>query len=141
MRLFLIAAIASLLFSAFQTRLRTTHPPYFNIVRRVSAIWCVCLGISALIAGVLWMVRPGTLPSDPSAPMWERAAITGLFVFVIAIGIRGLRLPTYRIDLGDTASAIRADSSREEITRRKDRDWWTGEPRVQVDHVSLRDDV
>ena len=74
------------------------------------------------------MVRPGTLPSNPSTPMWERAAITILFVLVIALGVRGLRLPTYRPDLGDTASVIRTDSSSEELVRRKDRNWWTGEP-------------
>jgi len=141
MRLFLIAAIACLLFSAFQTRLRATHPPYFNIVRRVGALWCVCLGTIAVIAGVLWMVRPGMLPSNLSTPMWERAAITILFVIVIALGVKGLRLPTYRPDLGDTASVIRTDSSREESARRKDRKWWTGEPRSRGNHVSLRDDV
>jgi hypothetical protein len=141
MQLFLIAAIASLLFSVVQTRLRTTHPLSFNVVRRVSAIWCVCLGLIALIAGVLWMVRPGTLPSDPSIPMWGRAAITALFVFVLAVGVRGLRLPTYRIDLGDTASVMHADSAREEIVRRQDRNWWTGEPRSREDHVSFRDDA
>lgn len=141
MRLFLIAAIASLLFSAFQTRLRTTHPRQFNVVRRVGALSCACLGIYAVIASVLWMVRPGTLPSDPSIPTCERAAITVLFVVVIALGVRGLRLPTYRPDLGDTARVMRTDSASEELVRRKDRNWWTGAPRSRSKHVSLRDDV
>jgi hypothetical protein len=129
MRLFLTAALATAFYSAFQRRLRNAHPRQFNVLRRASDLLCVCIGMYVVIAGILWMVRPGTLPGDPSIPMWERAAITALCVLIPAIGVRGLRLPTYRPDLGDTAEVIRADPSSEESKNRWERNWWTGEPR------------
>jgi hypothetical protein len=127
--LFLIAVVALVLISALETSLRARHPAYFNIWRRLVALWCVCLGTIAVIGGILWMVRPGTLPSDLSTPMWERAAITILFVLVVALGVRGLRLPTYRPDLGDAASIMRAEPSSAEAMSRRTRNWWTGDPR------------
>jgi hypothetical protein len=138
---FLIAAIIYVLLAAFQTRLRRIKPAYSNIVRRVEALWCLCLGTIAVVGSVLWIVRPGTLPSDPSIPIWGRVGLMILFALVAILGARGLRAPTYRPDLGDTMRVKNTDSWKGELSRRADRSWWTGEPRSHPNQASARYDV
>ena len=137
---FLIAAIIYVLLAASQTRLRRISPAHSNIVRRVEALWCLCLGAIAAVASVLWIVRPGTLPSDPSIPIWGRVGLMILFVLVAVLGVTGLRAPTYRPDLGD-AKVKNTDSWKGELARRAGRSWWTGEPRSQPNQASARHDV
>jgi putative Mn2+ efflux pump MntP len=101
---------------------------YRHAVRRFAALWFVVFGtlaVLATVAGAIWPDLAGTTPVSTSAEL----AIVSVFGLVLAFGIWLIRAPSYRPDLGDTMRFMSTESWADELARRQNRTWWTGDPK------------
>ncbi|HZE09139.1 MAG TPA: hypothetical protein VE110_10345 [Gemmatimonadaceae bacterium] len=135
----LVSLVVSGLFSVASGIWRKRAAASYNVFRRIGAIYSVGLGTILLALTAVSTVQPGIFHTNPSLGIGQRLAVAAIFAFVLAIGVDGLRSPTYRPDLGDT---MRGRKSKEawyqELARRNSRNWWTGEPLAASAHHGAR---
>ena len=116
-------------FAFFYTRFRMGHARFLNLFRRVAAIWFASLGTLAVIVELAWIAWPRLFAYEPPAPAAAKVAYSILFAAVAGFGVYLMRTPSYRPDLGDTMRLMGTEPWSEELTRRQNRSWWTGDPR------------
>jgi hypothetical protein len=102
-----------------------------NVLRRFAALWFVSLGSIAVVATVAGAIVPDLFPDERITLSYILTTIVASGLF-IALGIRWLRAPTYRPDLGDTMRIMSTEPWLEELARRQGRNWWTGDPQPRT---------
>jgi hypothetical protein len=122
-------AIGTVLFlSILIVSAKMGHARFMNALRRFGALWCVSLGSIAVlgtIASAIWPDSFGESPPSISAAL----AIVSIFALVLAFGAWLIRTPSYRPDLGDTMRLMSTEPWADELARRQNRTWWTGDPK------------
>jgi hypothetical protein len=104
------------------------HARFTNLLRRVAGLWFVSLGTLAILVEIVGTIWPAAF--DEKTPTSGVIVLVGVFAVAIAIGVWLLRAPSYRPDLGDTMRLLSTEPWPEELQRRKNRTWWTGDPKI-----------
>jgi hypothetical protein len=104
------------------------HARFMNAARRFAALWFISLGSLAFVGTVASTIWPDAFAPAPRSTSGDVGliVISGL---VVAFGIWLIRTPSYRPDLGDTMRLMSTEPWAEELARRGNRAWWTGDPK------------
>ena len=119
-----VALAVSMLLLSF----KMGHARFMNAFRRVGALWCIILGNLAVLGTVAGAIWPDIVGEEPMSTSAELATIT-IFGLVVAFGVWLIRRPSYRPDLGDTMRFMSTEPWADELARRQNRTWWTGDPK------------
>jgi hypothetical protein len=103
------------------------HARFMNALHRFLALWCVSLGSIAVLATVASAIWPDI--SDERPTSIGVLTTVSLFGLVLAFGVWLIRRPSYRPDLGDTMRFMSTEPWADELARRQNRTWWTGDPK------------
>ena len=101
----------------------------YNVLRRFVGLWFAVLGTAMALEGVWWALRPESFPAEPATSLAERLAVAAAGAVAAAIGVAVLRAPSFRPDLGDVLWIAAPQEWRAQRAHRRERAWWTGDPR------------
>jgi hypothetical protein len=108
--------------------LKMGHARFMNAFRRFAALWFIVLGSLAVFGTVAFAIWPDSFEETPMSAGAELAMAT-IFGLVVALGVWLIRRPSYRPDLGDTMRFMSTEPWADELVRRQNRTWWTGDPK------------
>jgi len=120
-----IAFVAAIIYA----RSRLGYFRFSNVLRRVVGLCFVSFPVVGILVTIVGIVWPGAFDAEVTSS----SQLVGLVMFFapfVAVGIWVLRSPTYRPDLGDTMRLVSTDPWSEELARRQNRSWWTGDPKT-----------
>ena len=104
------------------------HARFMNALLRVLALWCVSLGSIAVLGTLASAIWPDSF-EEPQTSI-SVLTLVSIFGLVLAFGVWLIRTPSYRPDLGDTMRLMSTEPWADELARRQNRTWWTGDPKA-----------
>jgi hypothetical protein len=128
---------AALFLSMLVVSARMGHARFMNALRRFGALWCVSLGSIAVLGTVASAIWPDVF--EEAQTSISAFTTVSIFALVLAFGVWLIRTPSYRPDLGDTMRFMSTEPWADELARRQNRTWWTGDPRPTKGKLSASD--
>lgn len=129
---------AALFLSMLVVSAKMGHARFMNAFRRFAALWFVSLASIAVLGTVARAIWPNSF-DEPPPSISAALALVSIFSLVLAFGVWLIRAPSYRPDLGDTMRLMSTEPWADELARRQNRTWWTGDPKPPDEKLSAYD--